>query len=95
MKPGTAVRALGAYLSVAVATVAGIIGMGMLFTATTSGPISLTFVGLPLLLIGLYWSGRALGQSLRVAQARHRHGSDTSVPPSAMRRSSGNLPEAH
>jgi len=71
MRPGLAVRAVGSYLSVGIATVAGIIGMGLLFTAVTRGPVGLVFAGLPLLLIGLYWSGRALGQALLLAEARH------------------------
>jgi len=70
------VRALGSYLSVALATVAGIIGMGLLFTAATRGPLSLVFAGLPLLLIGLYWSGQALGRSLLLAEARQRRVSE-------------------
>lgn len=56
-------------------TVVGIIGTGLIFTAVTRGPIALIFVGLPLLLIGLYWSGLALGQSFLLAQARHRSSS--------------------
>ena len=72
MRLGYGARAAGSYLSVALATVAGIVGTGLIFTATTDGPPSLALAGLPLLLVGLYWSGRALGQSLQAAQTKHR-----------------------
>ncbi len=65
-------RAVASYLLVALATVVGIFGMGLVFTALTDGPRSLVLMGLPMLLVGLYWSGRALGQSLQAGQAR-RH----------------------
>lgn len=72
MRLTSTARAVGSYLLVALATVAGIVGTGLLFTAATDGPPSLILAGLPLLLVGLYWSGRALGQSQELAQARHR-----------------------
>ncbi len=72
MRPGYTARAVGSYLLVAVATVVGIVGMGLVFTALTDGPRSLVLAGLPLLLVGLYWSGRALGQSLQASQSRRR-----------------------
>ena len=70
MRLGYTARATGSYLLVALATVAGIVGMGLVFTAATDGPPSLALAGLPLLFVGLYWSGRALGQSLQAGQAR-------------------------
>jgi hypothetical protein len=71
-----AVRAGGSHLLVTLALVVGIVGMGLTFTAATQGPTSLMLVGLPLLIVGLYWSGRAYGQSIQLAQARRRHASD-------------------
>lgn len=76
MSRGATLRAVGSYLGVAFATVVGIVGMGLLFTAATRGPAALAFAGLPLLVFGLYWSGQALGQSLRLAEARQRRLSD-------------------
>ncbi len=72
MRPGYAARAVGSYLLVALATVVGVFGMGLVFTAVTDGPRALVLAGLPLLLVGLYWSGRALGQSLQAGQGRRR-----------------------
>jgi len=58
-------------LSVMLATIAGIIGMGLIFTAVTSGPWSLALTGLPLLLIGLYWAGGALARAMLMSRRRH------------------------
>ncbi len=80
MKQGSVVLVVGSYLLVALSTVAGIVGMGLLFTAATQGPTSLSLAGLPLLLGGLYWSGRALGQSLLLAGARRRRVSKQAGP---------------
>ena len=57
---------------VAVSTVAGILGMGLLYKAFTTGSLVLGVWGLPLLLVGLYWSGLALGQSLQVFRAKRQ-----------------------
>ncbi len=76
MRRGYTARAVGSYLLVVLATIVGIVGMGLTFTALTDGPRALVLAGLPLLLVGLYWSGRALGQSLQAGQARRRRATD-------------------
>ncbi len=87
MRPGHTARAVGSYLLVALATVVGIFGMGLVFTALTDGPRALVLAGLPLLFVGLYWSGRALGQSLQAGQARRRRATgDARQTRSAIRR---------
>ena len=59
-----------AYFGVILATTVGIVGMGILFVAISSGHLALAIAGLPLLMGGLYWSGRALGQSMEAHRAR-------------------------
>lgn len=63
-------RATFSYLTVALATLAGVVGMGLLFTAVTHDTWSLVFVGIPLLLVGLHWAGGALARSM--LRSRHR-----------------------
>jgi hypothetical protein len=67
-------RAFVSYLTVTLATVAGIIGMGLVFTAVTRGPGFLALTGLPLLLAGLYWAGGALARSMLLSRRRHASG---------------------
>jgi hypothetical protein len=52
------------------ATVLGIVGTGLIFTAVSDGKFSALVVGLPLALCGLYWCSRALAQSQHDARQR-------------------------
>lgn len=54
---------------VLLSTVAGILGMGLIYTALTSGPLTLLVWGGPLTLFGLIWAGQALAQGQRAARA--------------------------
>jgi hypothetical protein len=56
--------------SVLLAVLSGIGGMGLVFDAVSHGSVrDLTF-GVPALLIGLWWAGRALGMSILAGKAR-------------------------
>lgn len=55
---------------VAIATLAGIVGTALIFTAVTDHEAGALVWGLPLALGGLYWCGRALVQSQRLARRR-------------------------
>lgn len=56
----------------ALATLAGIVGTALLFTALTDHAPGALVWGLPLVLGGLYWCGRALAQSQRLARRRRQ-----------------------
>ncbi len=58
---------------VAAATLAGIVGMGLLFDALMRGNLGDLTMGVPLLMVGLWWSGRELARSKQAA-ARRRNG---------------------
>ena len=64
------VRAVAALALVALTTVLGITGTGLIFTAITDQKIGALFWGLPLTLGGLYWCGRALARSQRGVRRR-------------------------
>lgn len=66
----TTVRGIGEVTLVLLATLAGIIGTGFIFTALTDHMVGALVWGLPLALGGLYWCGRALAQSRRLARRR-------------------------
>lgn len=57
-----------AYAAVLLATLCGIVGMALVFSGATEGKILDVTLGLPLLFLGLWWSGMHLGRS----QMAHR-----------------------
>jgi hypothetical protein len=63
-------RALASYLSVTLAVVAGIVGMGICFNAVLAGNLHELSLGMPLLLIGLWWAGHELGRSMIASRRR-------------------------
>jgi hypothetical protein len=63
-------RAVRSHLLVLLATLCGIVGMGMVFTGMTDGNLEALVLGLPLLCVGLWWSGMQLGRSQRARRAR-------------------------
>ena len=52
------------------ATLFGVVGMGITYTGVTGGRLSDLTLGLPLLLLGLWWSGIQLGRSQAAGRAR-------------------------
>jgi hypothetical protein len=63
-------RALRGHLLVLLATLSGIVGMGVVFTGATAGRMGELALGLPLLCLGLWWSGIQLGRSRTAVRAR-------------------------
>jgi hypothetical protein len=55
-------------LLVLLMAVLGTVGTGMIYKALTLGSVMTFVMGLPLALLGLYWCGRALDQSLRAVR---------------------------
>ncbi len=64
------VRAGAAMTLVLGATLAGLIGTGLIYTALTDHVWGALIWGLPLALGGLYWCGRALAQGQRGLRRR-------------------------
>jgi hypothetical protein len=62
--------AVRAYSAVLLASAAGIAGMGIVFNAATDGNLHAMSLGVPPLLIGLWWAGRELARSMTVHRAR-------------------------
>ncbi len=81
-------RSFRGHLLVLLAIVSGIAGMGMVFDATMHGSLVGVTRGIPFLLIGLWWAGRALGRSM--IESRHRRPAQdraiTAHPPPPSRR---------
>jgi hypothetical protein len=63
-------RAMRGHLLVLLATLCGIVGMGVVFTGATAGKMGEVTLGLPLLCLGLWWCGIQLGRSQRASRAR-------------------------
>jgi len=64
-------RALASYISVTLAIAAGIVGMGLCFNAVLAGDLHELTLGVPPLLIGLWWAGHELGRSMIASRMRH------------------------
>ncbi|MCL4543381.1 MAG: hypothetical protein M1118_02090 [Chloroflexi bacterium] len=78
------------YLSVLGATGAGIVGMGLISTALLENAWPLMMPGLVLVLLGLWWAGQALRQS--ITYHRTRLSSLGAIP--ARRRNAAAAPDA-
>jgi hypothetical protein len=69
-------QSLHGHVLVLIATLAGIVGMGIMFGGAMHGNLHTMLQGAPLLLLGLWWAGRELGRSMllsRVHNARGEH----------------------
>jgi Zn-dependent protease with chaperone function len=64
------VTAVRGYVLVLLATLCGIVGMGLVFSGATAGMMLDVTIGLPLLFLGLWWSGIQLGRSQMAHRAR-------------------------
>jgi hypothetical protein len=58
-------------MSVTLAAVAGIVGTGISFDALMAGNVHELTLGIPPLLIGLWWAGHELGRSMAASRIRH------------------------
>lgn len=63
-------RAVLAHFLIVAAVASGIVGMEIVFSGVMHGSVSDVSRGVPLLLIGLWWSGRELGRSMRMSRIR-------------------------
>lgn len=63
-------QALRGHLLVLVATLSGVMGMGLVFQAAMRGDVPGISRAAPLLLIGLWWAGRELGRSMIASRRR-------------------------
>jgi hypothetical protein len=63
--------AFASYLTVALAVAAGIIGMGITYNAVMAGNLHELSLGIPPLLVGLWWAGHELGRSMISSRMRH------------------------
>ncbi|MGI8825051.1 MAG: hypothetical protein ACR2JC_05285 [Chloroflexota bacterium] len=63
-------RAAFGHALVVLTSLVGIAGMGMVFDAVRNASLLELSQGTPLLLIGLWWSGRELGRSMLASKAR-------------------------
>jgi len=68
-------QAIRHHALVLISTVAGIAGMGIVFGGAMQGNLHTMAQGAPLLLLGLWWSGRGLGRSMLAGRARRSCGS--------------------
>lgn len=61
---------------VLIATVAGIVGMGVVFGGAMHGNLRAMTQGVPFLLLGLWWAGRELGRSMMAGRAHPTPGEE-------------------
>jgi hypothetical protein len=55
---------------VLLATLSGIVGMGMVFSGAMHVSVTEVCRGIPLLMVGLWWAGRELGRSMCYSRNR-------------------------
>lgn len=67
-------QVLRAHALVIIASLAGIAGMGIVFRGVMDGNLRAITQGAPLLLLGLWWSGRELGRSMLASRTRRSLG---------------------
>jgi hypothetical protein len=63
-------QAIRGHAVVLIATLAGIVGMGVIFGGAMHGNFHTMMQGAPFLLLGLWWAGRELGRSMIVSRTR-------------------------
>jgi len=63
-------RHLIAHVTTLAATAAGVAGFGLLYQGLAGGNRTELTVGIPLLLVGLWWAGQGLGRSNLAARRR-------------------------
>ncbi|HEX6509316.1 MAG TPA: hypothetical protein VF221_16940 [Chloroflexota bacterium] len=67
-------EAIRGHALVLISTLAGIAGMGIVFGGAMHGNLHTVMQGTPLLLLGLWWSGRELGRSMLASRAQRSRG---------------------
>jgi hypothetical protein len=67
-------QAIRGHALVLISTLAGIVGMGVIFGGAMDGNLHTMMQGAPLLLLGLWWAGRELGRSMMLSRASSSRG---------------------
>jgi hypothetical protein len=67
-------EAIRGHALVLISTLAGIVGMGIVFGGAMHGNFHTVMQGAPLLLLGLWWAGRELGRSMMLSRVHNSHG---------------------
>jgi hypothetical protein len=62
-------RDLGRHVALLVASLAGVVGIGIIFQGAMDGNLAELSRGVPLFLVGTWWAARELGRSMTVARA--------------------------
>jgi hypothetical protein len=65
---------------VLISTLAGIVGMGVVFGGAMHGNLSTMMQGAPFLLLGLWWAGRELGRSMMLSRVPSSRGDHPARP---------------
>jgi hypothetical protein len=71
-------EAMRGHALVLISTLAGIVGMGIVFGGAMHGNLHTMMQGAPFLLLGLWWAGRELGRSMILSRARSSGGDNLS-----------------
>jgi hypothetical protein len=79
-------EAMRGHALVLIATLAGIVGMGIVFGGAMRGDFHTIMQGSPFLLLGLWWAGRELGRSMIVSRTRTSLAEQNGRPRKAGRR---------
>ncbi len=74
-------EAIRGHALVLISTLAGIIGMGIMFGGAMHGNLHAMIQGAPFLLLGLWWAGRELGRSMLLSRVHSSHGRNDRRPP--------------
>lgn len=82
-------QALTGHTLVVIATLSGIVGMGLMYDAVSRGDVYGMCRAAPLLLVGLWWAGRELGRSMMASRSRRE------VMPAAVASASAQRPHGH
>jgi hypothetical protein len=64
-----------------ISTLAGIVGMGIVFGGAMHGNLHTVTQGAPFLLLGLWWAGRELGRSMMLSHVRRSNPGSDHRPP--------------
>jgi hypothetical protein len=75
-------QAIRGHALVLAATIAGIIGCGLICDALRYHSMAYATTGIPLLMVGLWWAGRELGRSNMASRSRKLRAAASARPKS-------------
>ncbi len=73
-------QAIRGHALILISTLAGIVGMGIVFGGVMHGNLHTTMQGAPFLLLGLWWAGRELGRSMMLSRVDTYGANDHRLP---------------